>query len=216
MLAESLPAPMPVQATNAPVEAEQASLSEPAAAPSTSQGETASSPVASAVAPPALLEADGTIAAHVFGLFSEGKPPVQVVIETQLAPALVERLYEAWLHLNAKDVTSPAACSRIDELAAKVKTLQDEVDLLKASDHVARLVVDNHGEDLRGLANQIAGIVERLGALEEQVADRTVRAMAEDTNATVDCLIPRIEGLEQALRAWTAQMQAAGQVRRLA
>jgi hypothetical protein len=127
MLAERQPAPAPEPAqaekAQAVPAAERASSNGAAGAPAASPGEAAPSPLAAVAPPPAKPEDDGAIAAQVFELFSEGKSLVEAVIETQLVPALVEKLYETWQRFQAKDVTSPAACSRIDEMAAAIKKL---------------------------------------------------------------------------------------------
>jgi hypothetical protein len=212
MLAESQPAPMPMpesaQAEKALAVVAKATPNEAAGTPAANPGEATPSPPADMATPPVKLENDGTIAAQVFALFSQGKTPVEVVIETKLAPAVIEALYESWLHMKAKDVTSPAACSRIDALAAEVKALQDEVHVLKLSHHVLDLAVNGHGHDLRGLANQLSGIVERVGAIEQYLADPTVREMAECARNTADSLRGRVMNFERTFQSWVPHMQA--------
>jgi len=121
--------------------------------------------MAGAVATPsAKLEADGAIAAQVFELFSQGKSPVEVVIETRLPPAVIEALYEAWQRLQVKDVTSTGARSRIDQLAGTVEGLRLQVAILNGSRHEKRLA--QLAAAVRGMEARLATVGAQLDVAE--------------------------------------------------
>jgi hypothetical protein len=215
---EDLPPPAPErvsanEAADAPAAHESESPPLPPPGVTAPPAESAPSPPPGVTAPPA--EFEGATAAQVFALFGQGKSPVDAIIETRMAPATVEDFYETWLRLQAMDATSDAARSRIDVVAAEVKALGVKVNSLDWYTPTFRNLFDNHAQDLAGLASQLEGLAERVCAIEGNLADPTVRQIAEAAQNVAGDLSVRLAGLERALQPFVQQAQAAGLVRRM-
>jgi hypothetical protein len=144
----------------------------------------------------ACVDTSGEMAATAFALFEAGKSPAQVVIETKMGPETVERLYETWVRLGAKDTTSTAAQSRIDEVAGYVEGLRAQVAILRGS---------HRNDDVARLANQVQDLEAQL---EHVAQDAEVAQIRDGVNGLMGNILElngRLATAEQRL-AWCLQM----------
>jgi len=157
---------------------------------------------------PTKPEADGSTAAKLFALFGQGKSPVEVVIETQVAAARVEQFYETWLRLQAIDTTSVAARSRIEAVAADVKRIESRVEDLSAFAGALSEATNVHDQDASAFVGELSGLAECVRAIQQQLADPTIRETAEFASDAAGQMIVRVASIERTIQTWTPAIQA--------